>query len=97
MTLSLPGASRVLLPLLIAALTSSAVAIAADSTPKPGGTLRLASLQPDIDAFDPLTGYSTDSWEVLRAVTRQLVDLPGFGDQPEGRYQAGSDLAQSWT
>ena len=46
------------------------------SEPQFGGTLRIASLQ-DLDAFDPVTGYSTDSWEILRAVTRQLVTYPG--------------------
>jgi peptide/nickel transport system substrate-binding protein len=46
------------------------------SEPQYGGTLRIASLQADLDAFDPLTGYSTDSWEILRAVTRQLVTIP---------------------
>jgi len=44
---------------------------------KAGGTLRIASLNSDIDALDPLTGYSTDSWQVLRAITRQLVTFPG--------------------
>jgi len=100
MTLSLPGASRVFLPLLIVALTSSAVAIATpaapDVAPKPGGTLRLASLQPDIDAFDPLTGYSTDSWEVLRAVTRQLVTYPGSATNLKDDTKLIPDLAQSW-
>lgn len=63
---------------------------------KPGGTLRIASIQSDLDAFDPLTGYSIDSWEILRATTRQLVTYPG---SPEGLKEDTTlvpDLASSW-
>ena len=61
-----------------------------------GGTLRIASIQSDLDAFDPLTGYSIDSWEILRATTRQLVTYPG---SPVGLKEDTTlvpDLAASW-
>ncbi|PYE32208.1 MULTISPECIES: ABC transporter substrate-binding protein [unclassified Rhizobium] len=61
-----------------------------------GGTLRIASLQADLDAFDPLTGYSTDSWEILRAVTRQLVTYPGSPTDIKDDTQLVPDLATSW-
>lgn len=64
--------------------------------PKFGGTLRIASLQADLDAFDPLTGYSTDSWEILRAVTRQLVTYPGSPTDIKDDTQLVPDLATSW-
>ncbi|PYE94902.1 peptide/nickel transport system substrate-binding protein [Rhizobium sp. PP-F2F-G38] len=64
--------------------------------PKFGGTLRIASLQADLDAFDPLTGYSTDSWEILRAVTRQLVTYPGASTDIKDDTQLVPDLATSW-
>lgn len=63
---------------------------------KSGGTLRIASIQSDLDAFDPLTGYSIDSWEILRATTRQLVTYPG---SPAGLKEDTTlvpDLAKSW-
>lgn len=62
----------------------------------PGGTLRIASLQPDIDALDPQTGYSTDSWEILRAVTRQLVTYPGSATNLKDDSKVVPDLAKSW-
>ncbi|MFE0018572.1 ABC transporter substrate-binding protein [Mesorhizobium sp. NPDC059054] len=61
-----------------------------------GGTLRIASIQSDLDAFDPLTGYSIDSWQILRATTRQLVTYPG---SPAGLKEDTTlvpDLASSW-
>ncbi|WP_449415425.1 ABC transporter substrate-binding protein [Ochrobactrum teleogrylli] len=64
--------------------------------PQYGGTLRIASLQADLDAFDPLTGYSTDSWEILRAVTRQLVTYPGAFTDIKDDTKLVPDLAQSW-
>ncbi|NTI78717.1 ABC transporter substrate-binding protein [Rhizobium rhizogenes] len=64
--------------------------------PKFGGTLRIASLQADLDAFDPLTGYSIDSWEILRAVTRQLVTYPGSPKDLKDDTQLVPDLAKSW-
>ncbi|WP_322044032.1 ABC transporter substrate-binding protein [Paraburkholderia sp. J67] len=61
-----------------------------------GGTLRIASLEPDIDAFDPQTGYSIDSWEILRAVTRQLVTYPGSTTSLKDDTKLVPDLAKSW-
>jgi peptide/nickel transport system substrate-binding protein len=65
------------------------------SEPQFGGTLRIASLQ-DLDAFDPVTGYSTDSWEILRAVTRQLVTYPGSPKDIKDDTKLVPDLAKSW-
>jgi len=81
-------ASFVLLPVLAQATDESSI--------KPGGTLRIASLQPDLDAFDPQTGYSTDSWEIMRAVTRQLVTYPGSPKDIKDDTQLVPDLAKSW-
>ncbi|MDH7785392.1 peptide/nickel transport system substrate-binding protein [Ochrobactrum sp. 19YEA23] len=64
--------------------------------PQYGGTLRIASQQADLDAFDPLTGYSTDSWEILRAVTRQLVTYPGAFTDIKDDTKLVPDLAKSW-
>ena len=61
--------------------------------PQYGGTLRIASLQADLDAFDPLTGYSTDSWEILRAVTRQLVTYPGAFTDIKDETKLVADVA----
>ncbi len=63
---------------------------------KAGGTLRIASIQSDLDAFDPLTGYSIDSWEILRATTRQLVTYPGSPDGLKEDTVLVPDLAASW-
>lgn len=83
-------------------LIASSLAIAAAlgsqahaGEPQFGGTLRIASLQ-DLDAFDPLTGYSTDSWEILRAVTRQLVTYPGAPKDIKDDTKLVPDLAKSW-
>ena len=64
--------------------------------PAPGGTLRIASLQSDIDALDPLTGYSTDSWLILRALTRQLVTYRGSATEIRDDTELVPDLAESW-
>lgn len=80
---------------LLAACTALSAPSFADE-PKFGGTLRIASLQPDIDAFDPLTGYSVDSWEILRAVSRQLVTYPGSPTDIKDDTQLVPDLAESW-
>lgn len=61
-----------------------------------GGTLRIASLQSDLDALDPLTGYTTDSWQILRAVTRQLVTFPGSTKDLGSDSKLVPDLAKSW-
>lgn len=65
--------------------------------PQPGGTLRIASLAADLDAFDPVTGYSTDSWQILRATTRQLVTYPGSPTDLKDDTKLIPDLAESWT
>ncbi|MDW6020617.1 ABC transporter substrate-binding protein [Mesorhizobium sp. BAC0120] len=77
-------------------MLSASGAVQAEEQLKFGGTLRIASLQSDLDAFDPLTGYSIDSWEILRATTRQLVTYPG---SPAGLKEDTTlvpDLAKSW-
>ncbi|GAA5037394.1 peptide/nickel transport system substrate-binding protein [Thermocatellispora tengchongensis] len=61
-----------------------------------GGTLRIASLQSDLDALDPLTGYSTDSWQIIRALTRQLVTYPGSRTDIKDDTELVPDLAESW-
>ncbi len=73
-----------------------AYAAAVNDAPVPGGTLRIASLDSDLDAFDPLTGYSIESWEVLRAVTRQLVTYPGSPTDLRDDTKLVPDLAESW-
>ncbi|WP_069263986.1 ABC transporter substrate-binding protein [Paraburkholderia nodosa] len=77
-------------------LNAAAAQAAASGTLASGGTLRIASLQPDIDAFDPQTGYSIDSWEILRAVTRQLVTYPGAAGNLKDDTKIVPDLAKSW-
>lgn len=77
-------------------LGTAAPALADEAAPQPGGTLKIASLQPDLDAFDPLTGYSVDSWEILRAVTRQLVTYPGSPKSLKDDTTLVGDLAKSW-
>jgi peptide/nickel transport system substrate-binding protein len=61
-----------------------------------GGTLNIASLESDIDALDPLTGYTTDSWQILRAITRQLVTFPGSTEDLGSDNKIVPDLAESW-
>lgn len=68
----------------------------ADDQPQAGGTLRVASLRSDMDAFDPLTGYSVDSWSILRAVTRQLVTYAGSPKSLADDTTLVPDLAKSW-
>ncbi len=77
------------------AITTAPGSKALAGEPQFGGTLRIASLQ-DLDAFDPLTGYSTDSWEILRAVTRQLVTYPGSSKDIKDDTKLVPDLAKSW-
>ncbi|MFT4191363.1 MAG: ABC transporter substrate-binding protein [Comamonas sp.] len=81
---------------LLLLLSALALQATAADVPQSGGTLRIASLQSDLDAFDPLTGYSVDSWEILRAVTRQLVTYPGSQQSLKDDTQLVPDLAQSW-
>lgn len=82
--------------LMLMLLSGTALQATAADAPQPGGTLRIASLQPDLDAFDPLTGYSVDSWEILRAVTRQLVTYPGSPQSLKDDTTLVADLAKSW-
>ncbi|AGT10788.1 ABC transporter substrate-binding protein [Paracoccus aminophilus] len=82
-----------------AALALAGLSLAAPAgaeTLQQGGTLRIASLNSDLDAFDPLTGYSTDSWAVLRAVTRQLVTYKGSPTDLKDDTTLVPDLATSW-
>jgi peptide/nickel transport system substrate-binding protein len=60
-----------------------------------GGTLRVASVG-DIDALDPLVAYSAESWQVLRATTRQLVTYPGSTESIGADVEVVPDLAESW-
>ena len=69
---------------------------AQNAEPQFGGTLRIASLDSDLDSFDPLTGYSTDSWEILRATTRQLVTYGGSTEGLKEDTKLVPDLAKSW-
>jgi peptide/nickel transport system substrate-binding protein len=86
----------VAMPLIFAALTAPTIAIAADGSLKPGGTLRLAALASDVDSLDPKTAYTTDAWEVLRATTRQLVTYAGSPANLVDDTKIVPDLAQSW-
>jgi peptide/nickel transport system substrate-binding protein len=94
LTVPFRSAMRLALPLLAASTALCAPALADE--PTFGGTLRIASLQADLDAFDPLTGYSVDSWQILRAVTRQLVTYPGSPTDIKDDTQLVPDLAKSW-
>jgi peptide/nickel transport system substrate-binding protein len=69
------------------------------STPDPaalhGGTLRVASVG-DVDALDPLIAYSAESWQVIRALTRQLVTYAGNKTSIGDDTKVVPDLAESW-
>jgi len=67
-----------------------------DEAPGYGGTLRIASLESDLDALDPLTGYSIDSWQILRGITRQLVTFPGSAESLGADNELIGDLAEKW-
>jgi len=60
-----------------------------------GGTLRVASVG-EIDALDPLIAYSSESWQVIRALTRQLVTYPGSPESIGADTEIVPDLAESW-
>ncbi|MFV8163538.1 ABC transporter substrate-binding protein [Mycobacterium sp. 134] len=60
-----------------------------------GGTLHVASVE-DIDALDPLIAYSAESWQVIRATTRQLVTYAGSKDGIGDDTKVVPDLAESW-
>lgn len=58
--------------------------------------MRIASVNSDLDALDPLTGYSIDSWQILRATTRQLVTFPGSPSSLGEDNKIQGDLAKDW-
>lgn len=60
-----------------------------------GGTLKVASVG-DVDALDPLIAYSAESWQVIRATTRQLVTYAGNKDSIGADTEVVPDLAESW-
>jgi peptide/nickel transport system substrate-binding protein len=60
-----------------------------------GGTLKIASVG-EIDALDPLIAYSAESWQVIRATTRQLVTYPGSKEGIGDDTKVVPDLAERW-
>ncbi|MHC9293852.1 ABC transporter substrate-binding protein [Mycobacterium sp. LTG2003] len=60
-----------------------------------GGTLQIASVG-DVDALDPLIAYSAESWQVIRATTRQLVTYAGNKESIGKDTEVVPDLAESW-
>ncbi|MDH2414152.1 ABC transporter substrate-binding protein [Nocardioides sp. CER19] len=105
MPLSLGRRSRLALIAALAAITLAATACSGSADPnaggggdKPGygGTLKIASLNSDLDALDTLTGYSIDSWQILRAISRQLVTFPGSPKDLGSDNKIQGDLAKSW-
>lgn len=60
-----------------------------------GGTLHIASVG-DVDALDPLIAYSAESWQVIRATTRQLVTYAGNKESIGEDTEVVPDLADSW-
>ncbi|WP_395310946.1 ABC transporter substrate-binding protein [Mycobacterium sp. AMU20-3851] len=66
-----------------------------DPTQLSGGTLKVASVG-DVDALDPLIAYSAESWQVIRATTRQLVTYPGNKESIGADTEVVPDLAESW-
>ncbi|MEN4474851.1 ABC transporter substrate-binding protein [Mycolicibacterium cosmeticum] len=82
--------------LLVAACgKSTEPAAATDPAQLSGGTLKVASVG-DVDAFDPLIAYSAESWQVIRAVTRQLVTYAGDKQSIGADTKVVPDLAESW-
>ncbi|MBX8692450.1 ABC transporter substrate-binding protein, partial [Mycobacterium sp. 20091114027_K0903767] len=67
----------------------------ADPSSLYGGTLQIASVG-DVDALDPLIAYSAESWQVIRATTRQLVTYPGNKESIGKDTEVVPDLAESW-
>ncbi|OKH66873.1 ABC transporter substrate-binding protein [Mycobacterium sp. SWH-M3] len=68
---------------------------AVDPAQLSGGTLHVASVG-DVDALDPLIAYSAESWQVIRATTRQLVTYAGNKDGIGKDTEVVPDLAESW-
>lgn len=75
--------------------TTSEEASSADPSSLYGGTLKVASVG-DIDALDPLIAYSAESWQVIRATTRQLVTYAGNKESIGDDTEVVPDLAESW-
>lgn len=80
---------------LAACSTDGADSTAADPAALHGGTLRIASVG-DVDALDPLIAYSAESWQVIRALTRQLVTYAGDKNSIGDDTKVVPDLAESW-
>ncbi len=75
--------------------TSDEQAAPTDPSQLYGGTLKVASVG-DIDALDPLIAYSAESWQVIRATTRQLVTYAGNKESIGADTEVVPDLAESW-
>lgn len=75
--------------------TSNEQAAPSDPSQLTGGTLKIASVG-DVDALDPLIAYSAESWQVIRATTRQLVTYPGNKESIGADTEVVPDLAESW-
>jgi peptide/nickel transport system substrate-binding protein len=69
----------------------------ASEAPRPGGTLKIASIASDMDAIDPLSAWSIDSWAIARADTRQLVTFESSPKNLSDTTKLVPDLAESWT
>jgi peptide/nickel transport system substrate-binding protein len=67
------------------------------AAPRPGGTLKIASINSDLDAIDPLSAWSIDSWAIARADTRQLVTFQSSPKDLSDTTKLVPDLAESWT
>ncbi|MET4431637.1 MULTISPECIES: ABC transporter substrate-binding protein [unclassified Mycolicibacterium] len=80
---------------LAACSTDGADSTTADPAALHGGTLRIASVG-DVDALDPLIAYSAESWQVIRALTRQLVTYAGDKNSIGDDTKVVPDLAESW-
>jgi peptide/nickel transport system substrate-binding protein len=69
----------------------------ASEPPQAGGTLKIASIKSDLDAIDPLSAWSIDSWAIARADTRQLVTFQSSSKDLSDTTKLVPDLAESWT
>lgn len=92
---TLVGALIATTALLAAACGTDAGSSGGDPTQLYGGTLHIASVG-DVDALDPLIAYSAESWQVIRATTRQLVTYPGSKESIGKDTEVVPDLAEKW-
>ncbi|WP_029109680.1 ABC transporter substrate-binding protein [Mycobacterium sp. URHD0025] len=92
---NLVGALIATTALLAAACGTDAGSSGGDPTQLYGGTLHIASVG-DVDALDPLIAYSAESWQVIRATTRQLVTYPGSKESIGKDTEVVPDLAEKW-